>query len=124
MNGASGKYDGVTVKETGTSIGSVNAVGGSAVVASTMPGRMLPTGEPMPGKLPAAPKLPPPPEAGPSVAPNGTAARSKPKPAAVPPVNGNCTKNGPPGRRAILVGKPKLLTAAFGVKTTMPPLRS
>src|SRR5438132_1032295 len=46
------------VKEVGTSIGSVRAVAGRTVVAKTIPGRMLPTGEPKPGKLSAAPNLP------------------------------------------------------------------
>ena len=49
MNGASGKYDGAIVNVEGIVIGSVNAVAGNTVVASTMPGRMLPAGEPKPG---------------------------------------------------------------------------
>src|SRR5215213_4719678 len=57
-NGASGRYVGVVVNVSGTVIGSVKAVAGSVVVASTMPGRMLPAGEPIPGKLSAGPKLP------------------------------------------------------------------
>src|SRR5712692_6560960 len=60
--GASGKYEGATVKLVGTTIGfnepglpggrqfPVNCVQGRTVVAKTTPGRMLPTGEPMPGK--------------------------------------------------------------------------
>src|SRR5437868_5380444 len=124
MNGASGKYDGATVNVAGMICARVVSVAGTVVVVRMMPGKILPTGEPMPGKKPAAPKLPPPPVAGPSVALNGTAARSKPKPAAVPPVNGNGTKNGPPGKRAMVVGKLKPVTALFGVMTTMPPLRS
>src|SRR5216684_4685840 len=72
-NGASGKYVGDTVKTVGTTIGfcgfgrpggrqlPVNAVQGIVNVASTMPGKMLPTTEPMPGYLLAAPKLPLPP---------------------------------------------------------------
>ena|SRR5205085_8869986 len=123
MNGASGKYEGAMVNVAGTSCARVVNVAGTTVVVSTMPGRMLPTGEPMPGKKPAAPKLLPPPEAGPKVAEKGTAARSKLKPAAGPPVNGNCTKNGPPGSRAIVVGKLRAC-AASGVITTMPPLRN
>ena len=43
---------------SGTVIGRFSAVGGSVVVASTTPGRMPPTGEPIPGKLSAGPKLP------------------------------------------------------------------
>src|SRR5258708_38034096 len=35
----------------------VSAVQGSWAVASTMPGRILPTGEPTPGNLSAAPKV-------------------------------------------------------------------
>jgi hypothetical protein len=42
----------------GTVIGSVKAVAGNVVVARTMPGKMLPTGEPTPGKLSAGPKFP------------------------------------------------------------------
>src|SRR4029078_6987579 len=61
MNGASGRYDGAIVNVVGTVIGRVRAVAGRVVVASTMPGRMLPTGEPMPGKFDALPKLPLPP---------------------------------------------------------------
>src|SRR5690242_6186125 len=57
-NGASGRYVGATVNVSGTVIGSVKAVAGSWVVASTTTGRMLPTGEPMPGKLSAGPNLP------------------------------------------------------------------
>src|ERR1044072_7454958 len=57
-NGASGRYVGATVNVVGTVIGSVRAVAGSWVVARTIPGRMLPTGEPIPGKLSAGPKLP------------------------------------------------------------------
>src|SRR5205085_9404175 len=124
MNGASGKYEGAMVNVAGTSCARVVNVAGTTVVVSTMPGRMLPTGEPMPGKKPAAPKLLPPPEAGPRVAvKGGPPVRSKPKPAAVPPVNGNCTKNGPPGSREMTVPKPRAC-AANGVITTMPPLRN
>ena len=43
----------------------VRAVQGIWVVANTIPGRMLPTGEPMPGNNDAAPCEPPPPVAGP-----------------------------------------------------------
>src|SRR5215207_7094095 len=57
-NGASGKYVGATVNVSGTVIGSVSAVAGSVVVANTIPGRMPPTGEPIPGKLSAEPKVP------------------------------------------------------------------
>src|ERR1043166_3635873 len=68
-NGASGKYVGVVVNVNGTVIGKVSAVAGSVVVAKTTPGRILPAGEPMPGKLSAVPKVP-----------------------AEPPTNGNWTK--------------------------------
>src|SRR5215472_11894015 len=66
-NGASGRYEGATVNRVGTTIGlfepgapggrqfPVSAVQGRTAVASTMPGRMLPTGEPTPGKAPAGP---------------------------------------------------------------------
>src|SRR5713226_8675659 len=66
--GASGKYEGAVVKLVGMMIGlnapglpggrqfPVKAVQGSCVVARTMPGRMLPTGEPTPGKASACPK--------------------------------------------------------------------
>src|SRR5437868_7423592 len=111
------------VNVAGTSCARVVSVAGTTVVVRTIPGKILPTGEPMPGKKPAAPKLLLPPEAGPSVALNGTAARSKLNPAAGPPTNGNCTKNGPPGSRAIVVGKLRAC-APNGVTTTMPPLRS
>src|SRR5437762_1423984 len=57
-NGASGKYDGEIVNVSGMVIGSVKAVAGSVVVANTTPGRMPPTGEPIPGKLSAGPKVP------------------------------------------------------------------
>jgi len=57
-NGASARYVGATVNVVGTRIGSVNAVAGNTVVASTMPGRILPTGEPIPGKLSAEPNVP------------------------------------------------------------------
>ncbi len=61
MNGASGRYDGAIVNVVGTVMGlwevglpggwqfPVNAVQGSAVVASTIPGRILPNGDPIPG---------------------------------------------------------------------------
>ena|SRR5947209_5281004 len=100
MKGASGKYDGSVVKETGTVIGPVKAVLGNTVVAKTTPGRMLPTGEPMPGKKAAVPKLPvPPPVAAPSVKvqPAGhpvvrtLLAAPTPNVPAVPPTKGNCT---------------------------------
>src|ERR1043165_7976792 len=57
-NGASGRYVGVVVNVSGIVIGSVRAVAGSTVVARTTPGRILPAGEPMPGKLSAGPKFP------------------------------------------------------------------
>ena len=39
-------------------MGNVRAVAGNVVVAKTTPGRILPAGEPMPGKLSAGPKVP------------------------------------------------------------------
>src|SRR6185295_5363230 len=57
-NGASGKYAGSIVNVSGIVWDRFNAVGGSVVVASTTPGRMPPTTEPIPGKLSAGPKLP------------------------------------------------------------------
>src|SRR5712691_11499414 len=60
--GASGKYVGDVVKLVGTTIGfnepglpggrqlPVKAVQGNCAVASTMPGKILPTGDPIPGK--------------------------------------------------------------------------
>src|SRR5919197_4481458 len=99
MKGASGRYAGWVVNETGTVIGRVSAVAGRTPVASTTPGRMLPPGEPMPGKFDAAPKRPPPPPVGgPSVAfkpgkPKRVprAPGVSPKVPAEPPVNGNWT---------------------------------
>jgi hypothetical protein len=51
-------------------IGRFKAVAGKVVVARTMPGRMLPAGDPTPGKAPAAPKLLVLPVGGPKVALN------------------------------------------------------
>src|ERR1700741_1917232 len=56
--GASGKYDGATVNVSGIVMGSVSAVAGSVVVARTTPGKIPPTGEPIPGKVSAGPKFP------------------------------------------------------------------
>src|SRR5215510_2197632 len=58
----------------------VNAVQGETAVASTTPGRILPAGDPTPGKAPAAPKLLVLPNGGPSVA-------LKPGKPNVPPAN-------------------------------------
>src|ERR1051326_9534712 len=85
MNGASGRYAGSVVNETGTVIGKVKAVGGKVAVASTTPGRMLPTGEPMPGENEAPLKVPPPPVGGPSVALNPGKPKSVPRAPAVSP---------------------------------------
>src|ERR1043166_9080596 len=107
IKGASGKYAGITVNVSGTTIGfrgsgepggrqlPVSAVQGRICVARTTPGKMLPTGEPTPGKAPAAPKLLVPPNGGPNVAlkpgkPNVDPAKPGPKPkfGPWPPVNG------------------------------------
>src|SRR6266496_115960 len=98
MNGASGKYAGEMVNVAGTVIGSVVAVAGTTRVESTIPGRMLPTTEPMPGKFDAAPKLPFSPDGVPSRLTNGGAMLLpvNPKFGPVPPINGNCTKGWPP----------------------------
>ena len=68
------------------------------VVDSTMPGRMLPTGEPMPGKFDAPPKLPLPPNGVPMRLTNGGAITLpvKPKFGPVAPMNGNCLNGWPP----------------------------
>ena len=68
----------------------VKAVHGSTVVDSTMPGRMLPYTEPMPGKFDAAPKLPLPPVGAPMRLTNGGAMLLpvKPKFGPVAPMNG------------------------------------
>src|SRR6267142_4912289 len=98
MNGASGKYAGATVKVAGTVIASVVAVGGTTRVDSTIPGRMLPTVDPIPGKFDAAPKLPFPPSGVPSRLTNGGAIAFpvNPKFGPVAPMNGNCVKPCPP----------------------------
>src|SRR5205807_9151735 len=99
MNGASGRYEGSMVNVVGTVIGRVSAVAGSTVVASTIPGGILPTTEPMPGILSAAPKLPLPEAFAPSVKvqagqPNKVARAPGPrqKVTAEVPTNGNRTK--------------------------------
>src|SRR5437879_13925049 len=74
----------------------VRAVQGNVVVARTMPGSIPPTTEPMPGKLPAAPKLPPADAFAPSVKvqpgqPKSEAPDPCRKVPADPPTNGNCT---------------------------------
>src|ERR1700742_2692420 len=80
-------------------MGKVRAVAGNVPVASTTPGSMPPTGEPMPGKNDAPLNRPPCPVGGPSVAlkpgkPNRVprAPGVNPKVPADPPVNGNWTK--------------------------------
>src|SRR5882762_2618152 len=98
MNGASGRYAGAIVKVLAT-VSVLNvAFGGIVRVVSTMPGRMLPTAEPMPGKLDAAPKLPLPPNGVPIRLTNGGAIALpvKPKFGPVAPMNGNCLKGCPP----------------------------
>src|SRR6266545_5152845 len=92
MKGASGKYAGEMVNVAGTVIGSVVAVAGTTRVESTIPGRMLPTTEPIPGKFDAAPKFPLPPNGVPSRLTNGGAIALpvNPKFGPVAPINGNC----------------------------------
>src|SRR5215471_21346294 len=46
------------VNVNGTVIGFVSAVAGNVSVANTIPGRMLPTGEPSPGKVSAVDQVP------------------------------------------------------------------
>src|SRR6266498_2251726 len=98
MNGASGKYAGEIVNSAGTVIRLNVNVAGSVVVESTIPGKMLPTTEPMPGKLDAAPKLPLPPNGAPIWLTNGGAKALpvKPKFGPVAPMNGNCRNGCPP----------------------------
>src|SRR6267142_999727 len=73
-------------------------LGGIVRVDRTMPGRILPTTEPMPGKLDAAPKLPLPPKGVPMRLTYGGAMLLpvKPKFGPVAPINGNCLKGCPP----------------------------
>src|SRR6266550_2688702 len=98
MNGASGKYEGAIVERRGATIARVVAVGGITCVVSTTPGRMLPTGDPMPGKNDAPEKFPPPPNGVPSLLTNGgaNALPVNPKFGPTPPINGNCTNGCPP----------------------------
>src|SRR5437899_298170 len=107
----------------------VRAVHGSVVVASTMPGRIPPTTEPMPGKLPAAPKLPPADAFAPSVKvhpgqPNmlPRAPGPCPKVPADPPTNGNCTNGWLNAGRKTAV--PAILSDGleFGASTIAGPL--
>src|SRR6185436_20596029 len=121
MKGASGKYDGAIVNVVGTITCDcglafagglqfpVRAVHGSIVVANTMPGSMLPTGEPIPGKFDAVPKFPLPPNGVPMRLTNGGAMAFpvKPKFGPVAPMNGNCRNGcpttlhgGPAGRKS------------------------
>src|SRR6266550_1353329 len=98
MNGASGKYEGAIVERRGATIARVVAVGGITCVVSTTPGRMLPTGDPIPGKNDAPEKFPPPPNGVPSVLTYGGAIAFplSPKFGPTPPTNGNCTNGCPP----------------------------
>src|SRR5438105_2632113 len=80
----------------------VNAVQGSTAVARTIPGRILPTGDPTPGNLSAAPNLLPTVVGGPSVTlkpgkPNSVPRAPGPTPKFGPtlPVNGNPTNGWP-----------------------------
>src|ERR1044071_9709799 len=98
MNGASGKYVGAIVYRLGTVIAWNVKFAGIVWFASTIPGRMLPTTEPMPGKFDAEPKLPLPPNGVPMRLGNGGAIASpvKPKCGPVAPMNGNCRNACPP----------------------------
>src|SRR6266508_1585000 len=98
MKGASGKYAGEIVKSAGTVIRLNVKVAGSVVVESTIPGRMLPTTDPMPGKFDAAPKFPFSPDGVPSWLTNGGAMALpvNPKFGPVAPMNGNCRNGCPP----------------------------
>src|SRR3954470_3773080 len=144
MNGASGRYEGAVVKETGTVIGviecgepggrqlPVKAVQGSCVVASTTPGSMPPTGEPMPGNKLTPLKFPPPPPVAAPICALKPGKPRRPLPAvspnvpAEPPTNGYCTNGwlkagrnrdcpamlptfGPEGARMIAAGLPSVV---------------
>src|SRR5882672_2219916 len=128
MNGASGKYDGAIVNVAGTITCDsglaftggrqlpVNAVHGSITVDSTMPGRMLPTGEPIPGKFDAAPKLPLPPLGVPMRLTNGGAIALpvKPKFGPTPPINGYCKNGCPPTLHGGPAGRNTAPEMSFG----------
>src|SRR5262249_892638 len=83
------------VKLVGTTIGFEVKVAGSTLVASTIPGRILPTGEPMPGQRSAVPKVLPLAVGGPSVelkppgTPNVNPTETNPKSGPGLPVHGN-----------------------------------
>ena len=96
--GASGKYAGEIVNTPGTVMLRCVRVMAVWFVESTIPGRILPTTEPMPGKFDAAPKFPLPPVAAPRTLVNGGAIRLpvKPKFGPVAPMNGNCRNGCPP----------------------------
>ena len=110
----------------------VSAVGGKTPVAKTTPGRMLPTGEPMPGKKPAVPKRPvPPPVGGPKVALKPgkpccvpISPGPSPKVPAVPPVKGNCTKGWLKAGRNKLCPAIEPTLGPDGAKTMAGPLPS
>ena len=83
-------------------IASVRAVGAKVVVANTIPGRILPTGDPTPGKRSAPPNVLPTVVGGPSVTlkpgkPNRVPRAPGPTPkfGPTPPVNGNPTNGWP-----------------------------
>src|SRR5256885_9630790 len=86
------------VNVVGNVIARCVAVAVVLLVESTIPGRILPTTEPMPGKKDALPKFPPPPEGVPRTLVNGGAMLLpvKPKFGPVEPMNGNCLKGCPP----------------------------
>src|SRR5688572_14893633 len=119
-NGASGKYAGATVNTSAT-VSVLNVeFGGMVRVASTMPGRMLPTVDPIPGKFDAAPKLPCPPVGTPSRLVNGGAMKLPVNPKFGPgaPMNGNCTKPCPP----TLHGGPAGRTSGLNPVNCVEPL--
>src|SRR6266550_4830273 len=99
INGASGKYDGAIVARLGTTIAlNCGGTGACTRVVKTIPGRMIPTGDPMPGKNDAPEKFPPPPNGVPSLLTYGgaNALPVSPKLGPTPPINGNCTNGCPP----------------------------
>ena len=91
MNGASGKYAGAVVNVSET-VRTLNVrFAGIVRVASTIPGKMLPIGDPMPGKWEEEPKFPPPPVGTPMTLRKGGAITLpvNPRFGPVAPINGN-----------------------------------
>src|SRR5918993_1938589 len=91
MNGASVKYAGATVNVSGSINGLSVGFAGIVLVASTIPGNILPAGDPIPGKCDADPKFPPPPTGAPTTLTKGGAITLpvKPRLGPVAPINGN-----------------------------------